>query len=292
MNKNKVRRYRMPDTIALKMGLIVNKSGRYRLNKKQEKKYLALDRYTPRRLFFDIETSPNVCYSWRTGWNITLNTDNIIEERKIICICWKWEGESKVYYETWDENQCDKSMLEKFVKVANEADEIIAHNGDRFDMKWVRSRCLFHRVPMLHHYKTLDTLKKVKSAFNFQSNRLDYIAKFVGVAGKIETGGFDLWVQCMKGDRKALKKMVEYCQNDCVVLEDVYHALQSYIKPNTHQGVLSGGGKCDCVNCASENTTLFKTEVTASGTIKRMMLCNDCKSNYFVSNRSYLNEKL
>ena len=286
-------RYRIQPNIAKKLGLTLNKNNRYRLDSFTENEYLKKYKHIKaKRLYFDIETSPNIVYSWRIGWNITLHPDNIIDERKVICICWKWEDEDKVHYSTWDKNQDDKKCLEDFVKVANQADELIAHNGDRFDIKWIRTRCIFNRVPMLNHYKTLDTLKKAKSGFNFNSNKLDYIARFLGVGSKMETGGFDLWVDCMKGDKKALKKMVEYCQQDCVVLEDVYHTLQSYIKPNTHQGVISGGDKCDCVNCASENTTLFKTEVTASGTIKRMLLCNDCGSNFFVSNRSYINDRL
>lgn len=285
-------RYRMNDTTALKLGLTLNKNRRYRLNKKQEKEFLAIRNESPKRLFFDIETSPNIVYSFRIGYNININHDSIIEERKIICICYKWQDEDKVHYLTWDKNQCDKQMLKDFIKVANEADEVIAHNGDRFDIKWLRSRCVFHRVPMLHHYKTLDTLKKAKSGFYFNSNRLDYIAKFLGVGGKIETGGFDLWVNCMKNDEKALKQMVEYCQNDVVILEEVYLIMQSYIKHNTHHGVYALNSKADCVNCNSTNTTYFKTEITPSGTIKRMMLCNDCGSNYFISNRTFINERV
>ena len=37
-------------------------------------------------LFFDIETSFNICWSWSIGRKISLSDDNILEERKIICI--------------------------------------------------------------------------------------------------------------------------------------------------------------------------------------------------------------
>jgi hypothetical protein len=68
---------------------------------------------------------------------------------------------------TWDKNLCDRQMLIDFIKAANTADEMIAHNGDRFD-KWIRTRCIFHRVPMFPNYKTLDTLKKAKIYFELQ----------------------------------------------------------------------------------------------------------------------------
>ncbi len=50
-----------------------------------------------RRLFFDIEVSPNIVFSWRAGYNLNIDPDNIIEERKIICVCWKWEGKDEVH---------------------------------------------------------------------------------------------------------------------------------------------------------------------------------------------------
>ena len=286
--RNRNKQYRLKAPIAKKLGLEVNKSGIYRLNKSRLAEYQKLNIITPKRLFFDIETSPNIVYSWRIGWNITITPDNIIDERKIICICWKWENEDKVYSATWDNNQCDKEALKEFIKVANEADEIVAHNGDRFDEKWIRTRALFHRLHILPKYKSLDTLKKAKTHFLFNSNKLDYIAKFLGVGAKLEHSGFDMWVQCMKGDKEALNQMVEYCKMDCIVLEDVYHQLQSYIKHNTHHGVINLGTKADCPNCSSNNNTYFKLEVTAAGTIKRIMKCNHCDTTYPISNRVFV----
>ncbi len=100
--------------------------------------------------------------------------DNIVKERAIICVCWKWEGEDEVHALTWDKNQDDKTLLKKFIKELNKADEIIGHNGDRFDIKWLRTRCIFHDIDMFPTYRTIDTLKYAKSSFYFNSNKLDY----------------------------------------------------------------------------------------------------------------------
>ncbi len=281
-------RYRMNDYTARKIGLELNKSKRYRLTKEQKKKYFSLDQHKIKRLFFDIETSPMIVYSWRTGYKINLGTHNIIQDWKIICISYKWEGEDKVHTFKWDKNQCDKKLLINFLKVANKADEIIAHNGDRFDIKKVRTRCIFHRIPMFPSYKTLDTFKKAKSGFSFNSNKLDYIAKFLGVGAKLEHEGFNMWVKCMQNDRQALKDMVKYCEQDIIVLEDVYLAMQSYIKNNTHVGVHNGGKKHHCANCGSEHVEYLKPNITAAGTVKRLMSCNSCGYNYEISNRDYL----
>lgn len=282
-------RYRMNDFTARKLGIKPNKSGRYRLKPKQKKALFDLDQVKIKRLFFDIETSPMIVYSWRTGWKLNIPTDNIIEDWKIICISYKWEHENKVKNLTWDKNQCDKQMLIDFIKIMNEADECIAHNGDRFDIKKIRTRCIYHRIPMFPKYRTLDTLKKAKSGFNFNSNRLDYIAKFLGVGAKLEHEGFDMWVKCLQGDKKALKDMVKYCDMDIIVLEDVYLTLQNYILNNTHSGVYNGKLKASCPNCGSEDVSLLKNAVTAKGTIKRVMECNCCGYNYEISNRSWRN---
>ena len=289
-NKNNSR-FRLNDYTARKIGLKPNKSKRYRIKTDSEtfKKLSELKmEKNIKRLFFDIETSPMIVYSWRTGYKINLHTDNIIEDWKIICISYKWENEEKVKTLTWDKNQCDKQLLIDFIKVANKADEIIAHNGDRFDIKKIRTRCIYHRVPMFPKYRSLDTLKKARSGFNFNSNRLDYIAKFLGVGAKLEHEGFDMWVKCLKGDRNALKEMVKYCEMDIIVLEDVYFAMQSYIKPNTHAGVINGNMKYSCPSCGNDDDLIhLKNDVTEKGTVSRVMECDSCGHNYNISNSSF-----
>lgn len=287
---NQGRRYRLKEIEIKKLNLIPKPTNRFTLSKKQEIELLKMreNQTYIKRLFFDIETSPNICYSWRIGYNLNLQPHDIIQERKIICISYKWENEDNIHSLTWDKNQCDKQMLIDFVNVANTADEMIAHNGDRFDIKWIRTRCIFHRIPMLPSYKTLDTLKKAKSGFNFNSNKLDYIAQFLGVGAKVQHRGFDMWKDVLKGSNEAMKEMVVYCEGDIIVLEDVFLTMQNYIKPNTHAGVLNNNLKYSCPCCGSENIQLIKNNVTAMGTIKRLINCLDCDFSYEISNSSYM----
>jgi DNA polymerase III epsilon subunit-like protein len=76
-------------------------------------------------------------------------------------------------------------MIKAFLKVMAQADEIVAHNGDRFDLKWLRTRALLHGLDVMPSPKTIDTLKWAKRYFNFNSNKLDYIAKYLGVGQKM-----------------------------------------------------------------------------------------------------------
>lgn len=272
------------------LNLPLTKNKRYRLEGDKLEQLLKLreEQSNIGRLFFDIETSPNIVYTWRAGWNITITPESIIEERRIICISYKWEGRDKVHRLTWDENQDDKQMLISFINIANTADELIAHNGDRFDIKWIRTRCIFHRIPMFPQYRTLDTLKKAKSSFYFNSNKLDYIAKFLNVGAKMETGGYDLWKNVMANDLDALKTMGEYCDQDVIVLEAVYQEMKGYFKQNTHEGVLEGRFKFSCPSCSSTKVEYLKLNTTPMGAIRRLMNCNICNHTYEVSNASYV----
>lgn len=241
-----------------------------------------------KRLFIDIETSPNIVTSWRIGYKINLSPDNIIKERAIICISWKWEGCNKVNNVYWDKNQSDKEIIQKIIPVLNEADEIVYQNGDRFDLPWIKTRALYYSIPMLPTYKTFDTLKKIKSTFYLNSNRLDYFQKFTGGEGKMETGGFKLWQQvALDNNRQSLKTMVKYCDTDVLELEQAFNKIIPYVPHNTHVGATLGLPKYTCVHCGSISAKLTKTRYTAAGTPRKQLQCNSCDKYYTISNTEY-----
>ena len=231
-----------------------------------------------RRLFFDIETSPNIGLFWEAGYKKNITTDNIIRERAIICICYKWEDEKEVYALQWDAKQNDKRMLEQFIAVANTANELVGHNGDKFDLAWIRTRCLFHGIDMFPTYQTIDTLKVARSKFRFQSNRLNYIAEFLGLGGKIKTE-FNLWKDILLNkDKVAMEKMIKYCKKDVSLLEEVYKLLGNHIAPKTHYGVVFGQDRGSCPECGAGGKNLIKnnTVVTATGLTRIQYKCKVC----------------
>lgn len=180
-----------------------------------------------KRLFFDIETSPNIVLSWRIGRDINLSHDDILQERAIICVCYKWEGDDKVYSLQWNKGD-DKDLLKKFAPIIDSADEVLTQNGDTFDIKWLRTRCIYHDIPVSSKFNSIDTLKMARAGFKFNSNKLDYMGKFLGLGGKLETT-YDLWKDIvLNNDKKAMDKMVEYCKVDVIKLEQVYQKLQKY----------------------------------------------------------------
>jgi uncharacterized protein YprB with RNaseH-like and TPR domain len=230
-----------------------------------------------RRLFFDIETSPNVGLFWSAGYKQRVDYDNIIKERAIICIAYKWEEEKEVYCIQWDGKQSDKKLLQKFIEVANQSIELVGHNGDKFDLPWIRTRCLYHRIDMFPHYTSVDTLKISRSKFKFNSNRLNYIANYLGLGGKIKTD-FALWKKIvLQNDKAAMKKLADYCKRDVILLENVYNHLKFHTKHVTHYGVIFGQDKSSCPECGSDDLVRSNSRITSTGLKKIQYRCNTCK---------------
>jgi len=243
-----------------------------------------------KRLFIDIETGYYVLKikAFQLKNYIKYFDPKTIEkDKEIICISYKWQYENKVH--TVDFSNGEKAMLKKFIKVLGQADEVVAHNGDNFDIKELRTRCINYGVLMFPTYRTLDTLKKSRQYFRFASNKLDYIGEYLNIGRKLDHAGFEMWEDVIdKRCPKALKKMIEYCEQDVVLLEDAYFTLAPYIYHNTNFAVLTGQDKWDCPECAGNNVSMYKMYTTAMGVVRRNMKCEDCKKQYRISNRTYL----
>lgn len=227
-----------------------------------------------RILIADIETSPNVGYFWRPGYNITLDHSNIVEERKIICISYKYLGDPKVHTLAWNKSRDDKQVVKKFSKVLNESDAVVFHNGDAFDIKWIKGRVLKHRLKPLTNIVSIDTLKLSRSNFNLNSHRLDYLSKYLGAEGKMSTD-FGLWKRVMAGDKKALDYMIKYCEKDVIELERVFTEILPYCdRLPVNIGILLGNTRDDCPIDGGQ-AIKYGTKVTRVGRYQKYQ-CKSC----------------
>lgn len=190
-----------------------------------------IEKNKPKRiLYFDLETSPNIVYSWSVGYKLNISPESIISERAIICVAYKWDNEEEVHTIQWNKGD-DKELCKQFAKIANEASIICGHNLDKYDLPFLRTRCLIHGVQLNRVVNSLDTLKMARSKFRLNSNKLDYISGFLGYEGKSQTS-FGLWKDIVMNDCPiAMKTMVDYCANDVKIQEQVHLELKKYIAP-------------------------------------------------------------
>jgi hypothetical protein len=204
-------------------------------------------------LFIDIETAPSLGWVW-AKWQT--NVIDFKSDWYILSVAWKWAHEAKINviglndfagYEHHPEN--DKQLLKQILKLLNEADIVVAHNGDSFDLPKINTRFLTHKLAPPSPYRTVDTLKIARKVFAFDSNKLDDLGRYLGVGRKIPNTGFHLWKGCMSGDPESWRLMKEYNGHDVELLEKVYSLVRAWDKnhPNVNQGQQA------CPTCASLN---------------------------------------
>lgn len=234
----------------------------------------------PKILVFDIETAPLKSYTWGI-WNQNIGLNQLIDDWFMLTWAAKWLFSDTVMSDKLTSKEAieedDKRITKNLWKLIDEADIVIAHNGDKFDIKKINTRFLKHRLGLPSSYQSIDTLKIARKTFSFTSNKLDALATFLGFEGKMSTGGFDLWKRCMEGDKEAFLIMEEYNKQDVVVLENVYLELRPYAKSHPNIGLYVGDGIERCPCCGSDQVTP-NSEYYSNTSVYVEYLCNSCGS--------------
>jgi hypothetical protein len=244
--------------------------------------------HTGDRLVFDIEVSPAIYWLWRGGYGINVPTGNLVKEPAVICVSYQWEGEKEIHTIKWDSKQNDKNLLKEFIPIMQQAGTLIGHNSDNFDIKWLRTRCLFHRLPCPPEFITIDTWKQAKKYFRLQGNGLKYIAKFLGLEGKIEPPE-GLWQKVVfDKSASAMKEMIEYCERDVDQTMKIYKAFLPYVNTVGHKG----NCMTDCPHCGSSDTKWEKDRITQKGGKHTQFRCqaNGCGKYSTVASSKWYNE--
>lgn len=230
----------------------------------------------PRILLIDFETLPNLGYTWRKY------EQTVIDFKQEFCIATfagKWLGDGKIFakglpnYRGYKAGSYDDSKLVLEVRdLLDEADIVVAHNGDTFDFKVANSRMLANGLTPPSPFKTIDTKKLAKRIGCFNSNKLDDLARYFGLGRKIDTT-FNLWLECIKGNRVAWSKMIRYNKHDVRLLEAVYYKLLPYSTRGPNLGVYIGDSVCP--RCGSKH--LAQRGYAASTTHRYHKLqCQSC----------------
>lgn len=192
-------------------------------------------------LLWDIETAPLVVTSWAL-FKPYLSHENILEGTTLISAAWKEYGKGAVHTASIKPSspRDDKALARKLRDALAKADVLVAHNGDRFDLKILNARLVYYGLDPLPPIRTIDTLKVARKLFRFDSNRLDYLGDFLGVGRKLHTD-YGLWLKILlKADRKALAQMVTYNQQDVKLLEKVYKKLRPYMTDHPNHRLCDG----------------------------------------------------
>lgn len=231
----------------------------------------------PNIVLWDIETSHNILAKFDLREEYS-NHNNILQERYMICAAWKTLGGKMKAVSVLDDPRRfkksphdDRHVIETLHSALAEADTLVAHNGDRFDWKWLKGRVLVHGLPPLPPIPTIDTLKVARRNFMLNSNRLDYLGKLLGFGGKTTTPP-GLWIDVLKGEKKAIKTMLAYNKRDVELLENVFLKLEAYVPNHVSRQLLGDDG---CPQCGSLRMTKQGVRRTKAGVYPRWK-CENC----------------
>jgi hypothetical protein len=238
---------------------------------------------------WDIETTHNLVAVFRLFGEDYIPHENIVKERYVVTAAWKDLGEKKVHAVSLLDDKKrfkrdpddDYHVCATLHNMLSTADVIVAHNGDHYDIKFTEARMLKHGLPPLPPILSIDTLKEAKRRFLFNSNRLDYLSKFLGGKGKKSTPK-GLWLKVLlEHDEDAIRTMVSYNKQDVLELEFLYNKLSPYIKSHNRQ--VFGSGPLSCTHCGSTHYQSRGVQPTKTGTYKRYQ-CVPCRG-WFADNK-------
>lgn len=230
-------------------------------------------------LYYDIETTLAVSYHFRQ-WKVDLPQKQKIKESHLLAHAWAWNND-EVQSSILTVDEVLKSDPERLVLEAwalfDNADIICAHNSKKFDIKKVNAYFLQYGLPPPSHYKVIDTLQIAKQMFNLPFNSLAYLAEFLGVEQKIDTGGVDLWIGCDRGDQDSLDKMQEYNEGDITTLRAVHQKLIGWSNNGVNIALYNKDHDVLCTHCGSDNIQVIEGKVAT--TVQRqyqLYRCHDC----------------
>lgn len=201
-------------------------------------------------LFLDIETAPHKVYSWGL-WDQNIATNQIEEPGYTLCWAAKWKGQRDILFNSVQEHTA-KQMLRGIHVLLHMADIVVHYNGTKFDIPTLNHEFVQHGFRPPAPYKHVDLLKTARRRFRLASNKMDYVAKHLGLKGKLPNKGMDLWRGCMAGDPKAWAEMRRYNIQDVRLLEQIYEALLPWIPGHPNMGLWKpDDGRPVCTHCGS-----------------------------------------
>jgi hypothetical protein len=226
----------------------------------------------PKILILDLETKPATAYVWRL-FKENVGLEQLEDPGGVICVGLKWLGERETFFfSEWEHGH--RGMSLGVHSMLSEADAVVTYNGDKFDLPKLTSCFLQHDLKLPPPLTSIDLYKTVRNKLGLISNRLQFVAEFLGVGQKVKHEGFSLWKKVMAGDPAAQRKMQRYCLGDVRLTERVYKKLRPYIINHPHLGLV---GRTGCGACGSDHTQSRGYRRTKSFLIQRIQ-CQTCGS--------------
>jgi DNA polymerase elongation subunit (family B) len=202
----------------------------------------------PRIMWLDIETSLMKVETFGIR-DQYIEHDAIIKDWHVMSFCAEVDGVTNYLDQRFSNPIEDDSMLLVAIHhLLQEIDIVYTWNGDGFDFRKLNARFVKHRMAPILSFRSIDGYKIAKNRFGFISNKLDYVAKYLGVEGKLKDRkypGKKLWRECENGNMEAWDEMERYNKQDVAILKQVMERLDPW-HSRVNFSVYSHGNLCSC----------------------------------------------
>lgn len=170
-----------------------------------------------------------------------LETSDLAGDRGIIlCGCIKSSKQKKIITIRTDDTNPDwgtgkrgndRETVKQIAEVLEDHDVLVAHNGSRFDMPFLRTRMARWKMRRLPDIKIVDPLSIAWRKLRLTRNSLGNIADHIGIEDKKTPLDMSVWMDAiLNGTRASMNKIVEHCEADVVVLAGVLELVKPYVK--------------------------------------------------------------
>jgi DNA polymerase elongation subunit (family B) len=229
---------------------------------------------------FDIETLPMRVETFSL-WDQNIGVEQVIDSGMMLSWAGKYLGDGTIYSDIVSPseavNRDTKRISISIYEFLKNASAGIGHNLRSFDAKIINTEFLKNDIPLLR-YRIIDTLEIAKSNLRFDSNKMGYINRVLGIREKISNDGFPLWRRCGLGDEEALDTMADYNAGDVIATEELFLKLRPFIGNTLNFSTYnldSDELACHCgsINVKLENSFWF----TNTGKYSKYR-CGDCGS--------------
>lgn len=175
--------------------------------------------------------------------------------------------------------ELDFDMTLKLWHLLDQADVVIAHNARGYDIKQLNSLFLKYGLCLPSPYKIIDTLAIAKKMFKLPFKNLKYLAEFLGVTQKIETGGAKFWKLAAIGySEEIMNEVLEYNKGDIETLREVYLKLRGFSNDGVNFGAFNDGNELSCPSCSSTDLSKLNKQATTTRNQYDVYRCNHCQA--------------
>lgn len=240
----------------------------------------------PRILGLDIETAPATVLTW-TLFNANIGVNQILRPSRMLCWGAKWFGRPGFHFEderplsvsskSTDVDETDHMarlrMMSRLHALMSEADALVTYNGDRFDLPKINGEFVSVGLRPIPPTPSIDLIKTVRR-LGLQSSRLEFVAPYLQIGAKVQSGGFKLWRDCLDGNPEAWRKMRRYNEQDVRLLEKLHDRLGPFITkyPALFPSTLT---KPACGKCGASRMQSRGSRTTLRVRIQRLQ-CTEC----------------